>query len=142
MSRQKVSTECRKTVSSHCHKKVLQEWSRSVSTMIRKGGQKFQMVSMQCRKDVPTTILKDVPTIRIYRMVVLLSALSKKVYAPIRQVIFVKKKLRQVFVQRLCGMIPTMNGMRRFLTVHMHQSGMPSTPNLAALQQISFSLIP
>ena len=93
-------------------------------------------------KDVPTTILKDVPTIRIYRMVVLLSALSKKVYAPIRQVIFVKKKLRQVFVQRLCGMIPTMNGMRRFLTVHMHQSGMPSTPNLAALQQISFSLIP
>ena len=114
MSRQKVSTECRKTVSSHCHKKVLQERFRSVSTKIRQGGQKFQMVSMQCRKDVPTMIRKDAPTIRIYRMVVLLSALSKKVYAPIRQVIFVKKKLRQVFVQRLCGMIPTMNGMRRF----------------------------
>ena len=132
MSRQKVSTECRKTVSSHCHKKVSTECRKTVSSHCHKTvlQERFRMVSTECRKtvsnychktvlqewsrSVSTMIRKDAPTIRIYRMVVLLSALSKKVYAPIRQVIFVKKKLRQVFVQRLCGMIPTMNGMRRF----------------------------
>ena len=95
-----------------------------------------------CRMAAQLTVPKDGMQNRTYRMAVLQSDQSMMIYVPRRSVIFEQRYLRQVFVQMLCGMIPKMSGMNRFSTVHKHQSGMPSMPILAALQQISFSMIP
>lgn len=68
--------------------------------------------------------------------------LTRKSSSLSQQEIYGMRNLRQVFVQRLCEMLPMMSGILHFLTERIRQSGMQAMQSLSALPQKSFSLIP